>query len=61
MTTFVKCMQNEVFQRVLTVLLVFFFVFFRYERDFMVSLSDSKQADVVRAFNSVSRYLDVLL
>ena len=26
-----------------------------------MSLSDSKQADVVRAFNSDSRYLDVLL
>ena len=33
---------------------------FCYERDFMLSLSDN-QADVVGAFNSASRYLDVLL
>ena len=62
MTTFVKGMQIEVFQRVLTVLLLLHIGFFyRYERDFKVSLSDSKQAYVVQAFNLVSRYLDVLL
>ena len=32
-----------------------------YERDFMLSLSDNNQADVVEAFNSTSRYLDDLL
>ena len=31
---------------------------FCYERDFMLSLSDNYQADVVEAFNSTSRYLD---
>ena len=29
-----------------------------YERDFMLSLSDNDQSDVVEAFNSTSRYLD---
>ena len=33
---------------------------FCYERDFMLSLSDNR-ADVVEAFNSATRYLDVLL
>ena len=32
-----------------------------YERDFMLSLSDNNQADVVKAFNSTSSYLNVLL
>ena len=34
---------------------------FCYERDFMVSLSDDKQADVIGAFNTTSRYLDDIL
>ena len=34
---------------------------FCYERDFMLSLSDNNQADVVEAFNSTSRYLDDLI
>ena len=34
---------------------------FCYERDFMMSLSDDKQADVIDAFNPASRYLDVIL
>ena len=33
---------------------------FCYERDFMLSLSDNNQADVIKAFNSTSRYLDDL-
>ena len=33
---------------------------FCYERDFMLSLSDNNQADVVETFNSTSRYLDDL-
>ena len=34
---------------------------FCYERDFMMSLSDDKQADVIDTFNTTSRYLyDVL-
>ena len=34
---------------------------FCYERDFMMSLSDNKQADVIVAFNTTSRYLDDIL
>ena len=34
---------------------------FFFERDFMLSLSDNNQADVVEAFISTSRYLDDLL
>ena len=32
-----------------------------YERDFMMSLSDDKQADVIDAFNTTSKYLDDIL
>ena len=32
-----------------------------YERDFMLSLSEDNQSDVVEAFNSTSRFLDDLL
>ena len=31
---------------------------FCYERDFMTSLSDVKQAEIIEAFKSASRYLD---
>ena len=34
---------------------------FCYERDFMMSLSDDKQADIIDAFNTTSRYFDVIL
>ena len=34
---------------------------FCYERDFMMSLSDDKQADVIDAFYTTSRYLDGIL
>ena len=34
---------------------------FRYERDFMMSLSDAKQADIIDAFNTTSRYLDDII
>ena len=34
---------------------------FWYERDFMISLSDDKQADVTDAFNTTSRYLGNIL
>ena len=34
---------------------------FCYERDFMLSLSDKNQTDIIEAFNSTSRYLDDLL
>ena len=34
---------------------------FCYERDFMLSLSDNDQTDIIEAFNSTSRYLDDLL
>ena len=29
-----------------------------YERDFMLSLSDNNQTDIIEFFNSASRYLD---
>ena len=32
--------------------------FLCYERDFMMSHSDDKQADIIDAFNTTSRYLD---
>ena len=32
---------------------------FCYERDFMLSLSEDNQSDVIEAFNSTSRYLDI--
>ena len=34
-----------------------FLFFFFYERHFMMSLSDDKQADFIDAFNAISRYL----
>ena len=34
---------------------------FCYERDFMLSLSDNTQTDIIEAFNSTIRYLDDLL
>ena len=34
---------------------------FCYERDFMMALSDDKQADVIDAFNTTSRYLEDIL
>ena len=34
---------------------------FCYERDYMLSLSEDTQSDVIEAFNSTSRYLDELL
>ena len=34
---------------------------FYYERDFMISFSDDKQADVIDALNTTSRYLGDIL
>ena len=34
---------------------------FCHERDFMASLSYDKEAEIIQAFNSTSRYLDDLL
>ena len=34
---------------------------FCYERDFMLSISDNIQADVIEAFNPSSEYLDDML
>ena len=34
---------------------------FCYERDFMKDLSSDNQVDIIKAFNSTSRYLDDLL
>ena len=36
-------------------------ILFCYERDFMIFLSDDKQAEITQAFNSRSKYLDNLL
>ena len=36
-------------------------VLFCYERDFMLSLSEDNQSDVVEAFSTTSRYLDDIL
>ena len=36
-------------------------LFLFFERDFMLSLSDNNQTDIIEAFNSDSRYLDDLL
>ena len=46
---------------VLIVLLLKLLFLFCYERDFMASLSDVKQAEIIEAFKSTSRYLDDLL
>ena len=35
-----------------------FVVFFCYERDFMLSLSDNNPIYIIEVFNSTSRYLD---
>ena len=34
---------------------------FCYERDFLLSLSEDNQSDVIEAFNSTTRHLDALL
>ena len=34
---------------------------FCYERDFMTSLTDDKQADIIDAFNTITRHLDDIL
>ena len=34
---------------------------FCYEREFMMSLSADKDAEIIEAFNSTSRYFDALL
>ena len=36
-------------------------ILFCYERDFIMSLSGDKQADVIDAFNTTSRYFDDIL
>ena len=41
--------------------LVTYLFLFCYERDFMMSLLDDMQADVIDAFNTTSRYLDDIL
>ena len=41
--------------------LVAYLFLFCYERDFMTSLSDVKQAEIIEAFKSTYRYLDDLL
>ena len=41
-------------------LVVDLFLFYN-ERDFKMSLSDDKQADVIDAFNTTSRYLDDII
>ena len=39
----------------------FFLIFFCYERDFMSSLSNDKQSDIIEAFNSARRYLELTI
>ena len=41
--------------------LVDYISLFCYERDFMMSLSDSKKADIIDAFNTRSRYCEDIL
>ena len=41
--------------------LVAYLFLFCYERDFITSLCDGNQADIIEAFNSTSRYLQDLL
>ena len=53
--------QLSVFQWVLIVLLLLQICFCFVMRDFMLSLSDNNQADIIEAFNSTSRHLDDLL
>ena len=36
------------------------FFLYCYERDFMLSLSDNNQTDIIETLNSTSRYLDDL-
>ena len=42
-------------------LLVAYLFLFCYERGFMMSLSDDKQADIIDACNTTFRYLDDIL
>ena len=42
-------------------LLVVDLFLFSYERDFMMSFSDDKQAGIIDAFNTTSRYLNDIL
>ena len=37
------------------------FFLFCYKRDFMMPLSEDKQADIIEAVNTTSRYLDSIL
>ena len=41
--------------------MVAYLFLFCYERDFMMSLSDDKQADIIDALNTTSKYLDDIL
>ena len=41
--------------------LVAYLFLYCYERDFMLSLSDNNQTDIIEAFNSTSRYLNDIL
>ena len=43
------------------VLLLLQIYLFCYAKDFMLSISDNNQADVIEVINSTSRYLDGLL
>ena len=36
-------------------------IYLLIDRDFMLSLSDDKQADIIDTFNNTSRYLDEIL
>ena len=51
---------NKLYRQIVGILVADLFLFC-YERDFVTSLSDDNQADIIEAFNSISRYLDDLL
>ena len=53
--------QSVGFQLIPIVLLLLQIFLFCYERDFMLSLSDNNQTDIIEAFNSTFRHLDDLL
>ena len=50
-----------VFRKLQIVCLLLPFFFFFAMKDFMITLSDDNQADIIEAFNSTSRYLDDVL
>ena len=52
---------SKLYRQIVGIPIVANLFLFCYERDFMLSLSDNNQNDIIEAFNSTSRYLDDLL